>query len=85
MAQQISTEHEGLLAGFHSSWSLVQHSSAHHVRLHLANLRTARTVCMHLAAELDHLIKLAELKLAEHDSLDRDVAGFEKACTGRRA
>jgi hypothetical protein len=82
--KQISTQHEGLLAGFHSSWSLVQHGSAHHLRLHLANLRTARTVCQHLAEELDHLIRLAEAKLAEHASLDRDVAGFERMCTGRQ-
>jgi deoxyribose-phosphate aldolase len=74
---------EGLLIGFHSTWSLVQHGSAHHIRLHLTNLKTARSVCLHIAAELDHLIKLAELKLAEHESLERDVRGFEKACTGR--
>jgi|HubBroStandDraft_4_1064222.scaffolds.fasta_scaffold502783_1 hypothetical protein len=77
--------HEGLLAGFHSSWQLVQHGSAHHIRLHLANLKTARTVCLHIAADLDRLIKMAETKLSEHESLDRDVAGFEKACTGSRA
>jgi hypothetical protein len=77
--------HEGLLSGFHSSWHIVQHGSAHHIRLHLTNLKTARAVCLHLAAELDHLIKLAELKLAEHESLDRDVRAFEKACTGSHA
>lgn len=83
MSDKLKTE--ALLAGFHSTWTLVQHGSAHHVRLHLANLKTARTVCLHLAAELDHLIKLAETKLTEHESLDRDVAGFEKSCTGELA
>lgn len=82
---RITKEHEGLLAGFHSAWSLVQHGSAHHIRLHLTNLKTTRAVCLHLAEELDHLIKLAEAKLEEHASLDRDVAGFEKYCTGRSA
>jgi hypothetical protein len=75
---------EGLLIGFTSTWQLVQHGSAHHVRLHLSNLKTARSVCLHIAAELDHLIRLAESKLAEHESLDRDVRGFEKACSGVR-
>lgn len=84
----MSTKNErdnGLLVGFHSAWSLVQDGSAHHLRLHLTNLKTARLVCLHLAEELDHLIKLAERKLAEHESLHRDVAGFEKHCTGRSA
>jgi hypothetical protein len=83
VSKPLTTEHQGLLAGFHSSWSLVQNGSAHHIRLHLANLRTAKTVCLHLAEEIDHLIKLAEAKLAEHESLNRDVAGWEKVCTGR--
>jgi hypothetical protein len=80
---KISAEHEGLLAGFHSSWQIVQHGSAHHLRLHLANLRTARAVCLHLAEEMDHLIKLAESKLEEHASLEKSLAEFEKSVNGR--
>jgi hypothetical protein len=83
--RKMEKSHEGILKGFHSSWSLVQHGSEHHLRLHLANLRTARLVCQHIAEELDHLIKLAELKLAEHESLNRDVKGFQKNCTGQLA
>lgn len=79
----LTTPHDGLVIGFRSAWALVEHGSTHHVRLHLANLRTAREVCLHLATELDELIALAEKKLAEHESLDRDVRAFEKACTGR--
>jgi hypothetical protein len=81
----MENSHTGILAGFHSAWHVVEHGSAHHIRLHLTNLKTARTVCLHLAEELDHLIKLAEAKLTEHESLDRDVAGFEKYCTGQSA
>jgi len=80
----LTTAHDGLLVGFRSAWALVEHGSAHHLRLHLANLRTVREVCVHLASELDELIALAEKKLAEHESLDRDVRAFEKVCTGRR-
>ena len=81
----MDTTDKGLLAGFHNAWMLVEHGSAHHLRLHLTNLKTARAVCLHLAADLDKLIRVAETKLAEHDSLDRDVRAFEKHCTGRSA
>lgn len=79
----MSTQNDALLAGFHSTWHLVEHSSEHHLRLHLANLKTAKIVLTHLAAELDHLINVCEQKLAEHASLNRDVAAWEKVCTGR--
>ena len=32
----LTTPHDGLLAGFRSAWALVEHGSAHHLRLHLA-------------------------------------------------
>jgi hypothetical protein len=78
-------QHEALLAGFHSTWTLVQNGASHHIRLHLTNLRTARAVCQHIADELDHLIKLAEDKLKDYESLDRDIRGWQKACTGELA
>jgi hypothetical protein len=79
------TTDNGLLAGFSSAWQLVQHGSEHHIRLHLTNLKTARAVCLHLAADLDKLIRLAELRLEEHASLARDVRAFEKHCVGPAA
>ena len=48
-------------------------------------LKTARAVCLHLVVDLDHLIAQAEAKLAEHESLDRDVRAFEKHCIGPEA
>lgn len=81
----MSTTDKGLLGGFTSAWHLVQHGSAHHIRLHLTNLKTARAVCLHLVVDLDHLIAQAEAKLAEHESLDRDVRAFEKHCIGPEA
>ena len=47
----MTKEHEGLLAGFHSAWSIVQHGSPHYIRLHLTNLKTTRAVRLHLAEE----------------------------------
>jgi hypothetical protein len=79
----LSTEHAGPLAGLHASWQIVQHGSSHHVRLHLANLQTARAVCLHITQELDRLIKMAEAKLAEYDDLESSVSAFEKTCAGR--
>ena len=67
----------GLLAGFHSSWSIVQHSGPLHIRMHLANLRCARNVCQHLTTELDHLIRLAEAKIAHYEAVDAGVRAHE--------
>lgn len=46
-----TTTHEGLLAGFHGAWAFVHHGSAPQIRLQLSNLKTARTVCLHLAED----------------------------------
>ena len=83
MATSSVSKHDtGLLAGFHSAWSLVQHGSAHHIRIHLANLKTAREVCSHLVVELDQLIKLAEERLAEHEAIEQGIRDFEKNISG---
>ena len=60
----------GLLAGFHASWSIVQHSGPLHIRMYLANLRCARNVCQHLTDDLDKLIRLAETKIAHYEDVD---------------
>jgi hypothetical protein len=83
MATTTVNHEHGLLAGFHSAWSLVQHGSVRHINMHLANLKAARAVCLHLADDLDHLIKLAEAKLAEHEQLEKNVAAFDKVCAER--
>lgn len=74
-----------LLAGFRSSSELLHRSEApvHLWRLHLANLKAARAVCQHLADELDKLIGLAEVKVAEHDALQQSIAEFERTICGK--
>ena len=66
-----------LLAGFHASWQIIQHSGPLHLRMYLANLLAARSAMLHLAHEIDKLIAAVEGKLAHYEAVDAGVRAHE--------
>ncbi len=77
--QEKLTTHSGLVPSFHAAWVFVQHESTHTIRIFLSTLKHAKTVCVHLAEDIDKLIVVVEARLREIENLDRDVRTWEHA------